>query len=390
MTGGQAETSGPGAQRGFGLELPDYPWDTLIPYRRIAEAHPDGAVDLSVGTPVDPTPAVVRQALADAADGHGYPTTHGGEALRQAIADWYSRRRAVPGLDPGAVLPTVGSKELIAWLPVLLGLGPGDIVVRPEIAYPTYDIGARLAGAQVVATDEPWELEPQIRNRIRLIWINSPGNPTGAVQDIPVLQQFVAEARALGAVLASDECYAELGWGAWDEARGGTQVPSLLHPRVAGGSHEGLLAVYSLSKQSNMAGYRAAFSAGDPRLIANLLNTRKHAGMMVPGPVQRAMSAALGDDAHVQEQKDLYRGRRERLRGALEAFGLRIEHSEAGLYLWGTAEEDAWRTIGRLAELGLIAGPGSFYGSAGDQFVRIALTCSDAGIDAAVHRLRGE
>lgn len=371
----------------FGLALPDYPWEAMAPYLAKAAEHPGGAVNLSIGTPVDPTPAPIQDALKAAADAPGYPTVHGTPALREAIAGWFERRRGVAGLDPMNVMPTVGSKELVAWLPLLLGLKPGDVVVRPKVAYPTYDIGATLAGAISVATDNLDELDEATRARVRLIWVNSPGNPTGSVRDIASLKALVAQARALGAVVASDECYAELGWGAWDVQRGGQAVPSILDPLVAGGSHQGLLAVYSLSKQSNLAGYRAAFVAGDPELMPNLINSRKHAGMIVPYPVQEAMRVALGDDAHVEAQKDLYRGRRERLVPALRDFGLEIKDSDAGLYLWSTAGESTWTTVDRLADRGVVVGPGVFYGDAGNGYVRVALTGTDERIDAAVARL---
>lgn len=375
------------AVNSFGLDLPDYPWEAMAPYLAKASEYPDGAVNLSIGTPVDPTPALIQEALKAAADAPGYPTVHGTPALREAIAAWFERRRGVSGLDPRNIMPTVGSKELVAWLPLLLGLKPGDVVVRPKVAYPTYDIGATLAGATSVATDNLDELDDVTRSRVRLIWVNSPGNPTGSVRDADSLKALVAHARELGAVVASDECYAELGWGTWDVQRGGQAVPSILDPRVAGGSHQGLLAVYSLSKQSNLAGYRAAFVAGDPDLMPNLVNSRKHAGMIVPYPVQEAMRVALGDDTHVEAQKDLYRGRRERLVPALQNFGLEIKDSDAGLYLWSTAGEDTWTTVGRLAELGIVVGPGVFYGDAGNGYVRVALTGSDERIDAAVARL---
>ena len=364
------------------LTLPDYPWNSLAPYRRTAEAHPGGTVDLSIGTPVDPTPEVIRAALREAADAPGYPTTHGTRALREAIAGWYARRRNTPGLDPEHIMPTIGSKELVAWLPLLLGLGPGDVVVRPVVAYPTYDIGARLAGAEAVPADRLSDLPAEVRARVKLVWTNSPGNPTGTVRGVDELAELVRDARSLGAVVASDECYAELGWGAWEDG-----VPGILEPRVSGGDFTSLLSVYSLSKQSNVAGYRAAFVAGAPDLMPNLLNNRKHAGMIVPQPVQEAMRVALGDDAHVAAQKDLYRGRRERLLPALEGFGLTIPDSAAGLYLWATAGEDTWTTVGRFADLGIVVGPGSFYGAAGEGYVRVALTASDERIDAAVERL---
>jgi succinyldiaminopimelate transaminase len=268
-----------------------------------------------------------------------------------------------------------------------LGLQPGDVVVRPKVAYPTYDIGATLAGAVSVATDNLDELDEATRARVRLIWVNSPGNPTGSVRSVASLKGLVEQARELGAVVASDECYAELGWGDWDVQRGGQAVPSILDPRVAGGSHQGMLAVYSLSKQSNLAGYRAAFVAGDPDLMPNLVNSRKHAGMIVPYPVQEAMRVALGDDTHVEVQKDLYRGRRERLIPALLDVGLEIRDSEAGLYLWSSSGESTWDTVARFAERGIVVGPGIFYGEAGKGFIRVALTGSDERIGAAVSRL---
>ena len=376
------------AVNSFGLDLPDYPWEAMAPYLAKASEHPGGVVNLSIGTPVDPTPALIQDALKAAADAPGYPTVHGTPALREAIAGWFERRRGVAGLDPRNIMPTVGSKELVAWLPLLLGLKPGDVVVRPKVAYPTYDIGATLAGATSVATDNLDELDDATRSRVRLIWVNSPGNPTGSVRDAESLKALVVQARELGAVVASDECYAELGWGTWDVQRGGQRVPSILDPRVAGGTHQGLLAVYSLSKQSNLAGYRAAFVAGDPDLMPNLVNSRKHAGMIVPYPVQEAMRVALGDDTHVEAQKDLYRGRRERLVPALLDFGLEIKDSDAGLYLWSTAGENTWDTVARLAERGIVVGPGVFYGEAGNGYVRVALTGTDERIDAAVDRLR--
>ena len=358
--------------------LPDFPWDSLVPYRARAAEHPDGLVDLSVGTPVDPTPAVIRDALAAAADAPGYPTTHGTVALREAVAAWFARRRNAPGVDPAAVLPTVGSKELVAMLPAYLGLGEGDVVVHPGAAYPTYDVGARLAGATPRAADrvEDWRGDPSVR----LVWVNSPSNPTGAVAAAEHLAEVVAAAREIGALVASDECYAELGWT-------GEPVPSILDPAVCGGSHEGVLAVYSLSKQSNLAGYRAAFVAGDPAVVRGLLEVRKHAGMIVPAPVQAAMTVALGDDAHVAEQKERYRRRREELLPAVRAAGFRVDHSNAGLYLWATRDEDCWDTLDFLAAHGILAAPGAFYGEAARRHVRIALTAGDSEVSAASSRL---
>jgi succinyldiaminopimelate transaminase len=345
-----------------------------------ARRHPDGIVDLSVGTPVDPTPEVIAAALRAASDAPGYPQTHGTPALRAAVAAWFARRRGVPGLDPDGVLPTIGSKELVAWLPTLLGLGSGDIVVHPEVAYPTYDVGARLAGATPMAAAGTFQVGPAA-GRVRLVWVNSPGNPTGQVLGVEHLRKVVAWARSIGAVVASDECYAELGWN-------GVRVPSVLDPEVCGGSHDGLLAVYSLSKQSNLAGYRAAFVAGDPVLIQRLLQVRKHAGMIVPRPVQEAMCVALGDDEHVARQRERYTLRRELAATALVAAGFEIDHSEAGLYLWATRGEPCWDTIAALAAQGVLAAPGEFYGPAGAEHVRVALTASDERIAQLPERLK--
>lgn len=372
----------------FGLSLPDYPWDTMAPYLETAKAHPDGLVNLSIGTPVDPNPAVIRDALAAATDAHGYPTTHGTVQVRQAMVDWFDRRRGVPGLSVEQVMPTIGSKELVAWLPFLLGLGEGDVVVRPSVAYPTYDIGAQLAGATAVAADSLDELDADTRARVRLVWVNSPANPTGIVRGVDELKKLVDDARSLGAVVASDECYAELGWGEWDTQRGGKLVPSILDSRVCGESQRLVFSVYSLSKQSNFAGYRGAFIAGDAEIMPNLINSRKHAGMIVPAPVQAAMAAALNDDAHVEAQKNLYRARRDLLLPAVQKFGLTVENSEAGLYLWATAGEDTWTTVQRFAELGILIGPGVFYGESGEGYVRLALTGSDSDIEKAAARLK--
>ncbi|WP_314457713.1 succinyldiaminopimelate transaminase [uncultured Microbacterium sp.] len=362
-------------------DLADYPWDAVAPYAERARRHPDGIVDLSIGSPVDPTPAVVAEALADATDAHSYPQTAGTPALREAIAEWYHRRRGVPGLEAANVLPTVGSKELVALLPLLLNLGPGDVVVHPRAAYPTYEVGARLVGAEAVASDDPAEWPA----RTKLVWINSPGNPDGRVLSVDELQDAVTRARELGAVLASDECYAELGWDApWDTER----VPSVLDPTVVGDDLTDVLSVYSLSKQSNLAGYRAAFLAGDPALVARLLTGRKHLGLMPPAPVQRAMTVALGDDAHVAAQRELYARRRAVLKPAVEAAGFTIDHSEGGLYLWATEGRDAWESVERLAELGILVGPGHFYGEHYPNHVRFSLTATDERIAAAAERLR--
>ncbi|MBO8187019.1 succinyldiaminopimelate transaminase [Streptomyces spirodelae] len=357
--------------------LPTFPWDRLEPYKTTAAGHPDGIVDLSVGTPVDPVPPLVRRALTEAADSPGYPTVWGTQQLRDALTGWCERRLGAQGLTERNVLPVVGSKELVAWLPTQLGLSPGDRVAFPRLAYPTYEVGARLARAEHVAYDDPLELDP---TGLKLLWLNSPSNPTGQVLPPEKLRAVVAWAREHGVLVVSDECYLELGWE--------TDPVSVLHPEVCGGSTEGLVAVHSLSKRSNLAGYRAAFVAGDSDVLGELLQIRKHGGMMTPAPVQAATVAALGDDTHVAEQRERYRARRTQLRGALEAAGFRIEHSEASLYLWATRDESCWDTVADLAKHGVLVAPGDFYGPAGARHVRVALTATDERVAAAAQRLR--
>jgi succinyldiaminopimelate transaminase len=333
-------------------------------------------VDLSIGTPVDPVAPAVRAALAAAADAPGYPLTSGTARLREAAAAWLARCHQVL-VDPAAVLPVIGTKEFVASLPALLGCAPGGTVVIPELAYPTYEAGARLAGATAVAADGLTSLGPL---RPRLVWVNSPANPSGRVLPAAHLAKMVAWARERAAVLASDECYLEFGW----EER----PVSALHASVCGGSLDGVLAVHSLSKRSNMAGYRAGFVTGDPELIAGLLEIRRHAGMIMPAPVQAAMAAALDDDAHAAEQRDRYAGRRALLRPALEAAGWWVEHSAAGLYLWAARPGlDCWGSVQVLAEAGILAAPGEFYGPRGRHHIRLALTATDERIEAAVQRL---
>lgn len=358
------------------LVLPDFPWNALASARAQAEEHNDGIVDLSVGSPVDPTPAVVRRALESTTDAHGYPTTQGAKQLREAIVEWYARIRGVDTLDPSSVIPTVGSKEFVGLLPTFLGLGPGDVVVHPAVAYPTYDIGARVVGATPFPSDDPDEWPANTK----LVWINSPGNPTGHVDSVEVLAKAVARARELGAVIVNDECYATLTWEV-------DAAPSILDPRVTGGRNDGVLAAYSLSKQSNLAGYRAAFVAGDSALIAGILETRKHLGLITPLPIQAAMIAGVRDDEHVKVQREVYRRRRGVLRPAVEAAGFRIDESVAGLYLWATRGEPAFDSVNRLADLGILVAPGSFYGESGANHVRIALTATDERIQEAARRL---
>jgi succinyldiaminopimelate transaminase len=356
--------------------LPVFPWDTLADVTALAGSHPDGIVDLSVGTPVDPVAPVIREALAAASSAPGYPTTAGTPALRASAAAALQRRYGITRLADDAVLPVIGTKELIAWLPTLLGLGPDDVIVVPELAYPTYEVGAQLAGAQVVRADSLTQLGPQSP---ALVYLNSPSNPTGKVLGVEHLRKVVGWARGRGALIASDECYLGLGWDA--------EPVSVLHPSVCDGDHTGLLAVHSLSKTSSLAGYRAGFVAGDPAVVAELLAVRKHAGMMVPTPVQAAMVAALDDDPHEREQRQRYARRRAALLPALQSAGLTVDNSEAGLYIWGTRGEPCRDTVAWLAQRGILVAPGEFYGPRGSQHVRVALTATDERISAAVQRL---
>ncbi len=350
--------------------LPDFPWDTLAPARDRAAAHPGGIVDLSVGTPVDPTPSVITEVLIAHANAPGYPTTAGTSDLHAAIHGWIDRR--LGGVSGAAILPTIGSKEAIATLPWVLGLsGP---VVIPEIAYPTYAVGAVAARLECIASDRPEDVSDA-----SAIWVNSPSNPTGRVLSAQRLAEIVTHARAIGVPVLSDECYIELGWS--------EQPVSVLHPQVNGGDLTGIVAVHSLSKRSTMAGYRFGFLAGDHRIIGDLLERRKHLGEMVPTPVQHAATAAYADDAHVEVQRARYAGRRDRLRTAVESAGFTVDHSDAGLYLWITRDEPCWEVVDWFAERGILVTPGDFYGPRGAHHVRVALTATDAAVDAAVERL---
>jgi succinyldiaminopimelate transaminase len=358
--------------------LPEYPWQKLKPYQAIAEQHEKGMVDLSIGSPVDPTPKIIQDAIRDSTNAPGYPTTGGSLEFRTAVAEWFGRRRGVE-LTVDQVMPTIGSKEFISFLPLMLGLGKGDVIVQPSVAYTAYVVGAALCGAEIISEDDPAKWP----ENTKLIWINSPGNPDGRVLDVAEMKAAVVRARELGAVLASDECYAELGWGHWAE----TRIPSVLDPRVCEGSYENLIAIYSLSKQSNLAGYRAAFAAGPEVLIKGLVNIRMHSGLIMPAPVQKAVIAALGDEEHVAVEREIYRKRREVLLAAVKAYGFEIAESQAGLYLWATLGEDCWVTVKRMADLGILVVPGEFYEAGGSKYVRFSITATDEKISEGAARL---
>ena len=349
-------------------KLPDFPWDALAPYGATAKEFPAGIIDLSVGTPVDPTPEFIQRALRDASDSPSYPVTMGTPELRASIRDWAAHNLGATG--DFAVLPLIGSKEFVAWLPTFL---EASSVLYPEIAYPTYLVGALLAKANpsTVAIDAAtWPAAD-------LAWVNSPSNPTGRVHSEAEYRAAIEWARKTGGVVVSDECYLEFGT---------TQRPTSIL-QYAGGDNRNILAVHSLSKRSNLAGYRAAFVVGDPQLIQQILEVRKHAGMMVSLPVQRAMVAALSDSEHVAEQRNRYNQRKQRLIPALQAAGFTIDFSDAGLYLWATRDEDCWSSVAWLASIGILATPGAFYGEAGSRHIRIAMTATDHQISEAAQRI---
>lgn len=363
------------ARTPLGSRLPDFPWDTIADVKAKAASHPDGLIDLSVGGPVDPVAPSIQLALSEAAAAPGYPQTAGTPELRATIVSSLARRFGIAGLSERAVLPVIGLKEAVAWLPTLLGVR-GQKVVIPEVAYPTYEVGALMADCGVVRCDDPADAPRDAA----LVFVNSPSNPTGGVLTVEQLRDWVAFGRDTGAIIASDECYLYLGWS-------GSPV-SILHPSVTDGDNTGLLALHSLSKTSNLASYRAGTISGDESLVQELLLVRKHAGLIVPGPIQAAMVAALGDDLHEEMQRSTYAARRVTLMKALQDAGFTIDDSDAGLYLWARRDGmDSRSLLSWLAERGILAAPGHFYGPAGSEHVRISLTAPDDRIAEAARRL---
>lgn len=355
------------------LALPDFPWNQLEPAKAVAASHPEGMINLSVGSPVDPVAPGIQLALAEAAAAPGYPQTIGTPALREAITGALSRRYGCEEVT--SVLPVVGTKEAIAWLPKALGVR-GTVLI-PTTAYPTYEVAALLAGATPLRCDAPWELPKEQAADVELIFINSPSNPTGQVLGEEHLARLIDWCQERGVVLASDECYLGLVW------EGTASSVLSLTP-----NHTNLIAIHSLSKTSNMASYRAGFFAGCPALIAELTEVRKHAGLMVPGPIQAAMVAALVDDQQENLQELRYAKRRAVALVALIDAGFEVHHSEAGLYLWVTRGEDCWDTVNWFAQRGILVAPGAFYGPEAATYVRVALTASDEEIAALGARLR--
>ena len=355
-----------------GFVPPPYPHDRLDAFRRLAAVVPGGVVDCSIGNPVDPVPEVALAALHEAAPlSTGYPATIGSADLRAAAAAWIGRRFGVTVADDD-VLACVGTKEMVASLPRYLSLRTParDTVLYPAISYPTYAMGAELAGLRAVPVplDAQWHLDlaridESDAQRALLLWTNEPGNPTAAVASASAVAATVGWARDRGITVAADECYAEFS--------GGEPVTA-----IADGL-DGVIAVHSLSKRSNMAGFRSGFIAGDPDLVRYLGEVRKHAGLMTPAPIQAAAAAALGDDTHVAAQRARYGERRELMLAGLAAHGLVHDGGPAPFYLWLHSEDqvdDGWELAARFAEAGTLVAPGSLYGAPGADHVRLALT----------------
>ncbi|HNH95882.1 MAG TPA: aminotransferase class I/II-fold pyridoxal phosphate-dependent enzyme [Microthrixaceae bacterium] len=371
-----------------GFVPPPYPYDRLADIVAVAAAHDGGAVDLSIGTPGDPPAPAVLDALASSGTERGYPPSIGTEALRAAVAEWFDRRFGV-GVDPSDVGAAIGTKELVAGLPHWLRLrDPSrDTVLYPEVSYPSYAMGATLAGCRAVPVpmDDRWRLDlshidPADAARALCLWANTPGNPAGGLDDLAAVAEWGRRHRV---PVFSDECYVEFTWSG-PPARPG-QAPGAT---VLSSGTEGVVAVHSLSKRSNLAGLRVGFYAGDPELVHYLQEVRKHAGFMVPGPAQAAAVVAVGDQRDVDVQRERYRTRLARMAGILERIGIAAPLPDGGFYLWVPAPEgDAWRLAQRLAaELGIVSSPGEFYGHAASGHVRLALVQPDEALDLLERR----
>jgi succinyldiaminopimelate transaminase len=363
-----------------GFVPPPYPYDRLDRLRPLSEAHPGGTVDLSIGTPFDPPPQRVIDALASSGSERSYPASIGSLAFREAAQRWMMRRFDVdvPVAQIGA---SIGTKEFVATLPQWLRLRDPqrDTVLYPAIAYPTYEMGAILAGCRPVAVGatptgqlDLDSIDPADAERALVLWVNSPSNPTGRLDD---LEAAAAWGRAHGVPVFSDECYVEFTW----SGRGRTILESGL---------DGLVAVHSLSKRSNLAGVRVGFYAGDADLVGYLQEVRKHVGMMVPGPAQAAGVAALDDDEHVALQRERYRGRLELLAAVLSEWSQEpVELPDGAFYLW-IPVGDGWEYAERLArDGGALVSPGEFYGPDGARFVRVAVVQPDDRIQLVADRL---
>lgn len=355
-------------------QLPDFPWDLLQDAAKLAGAHPAGLIDLSVGTPVDSVAPEIQAAAATALDAHSYPLTAGTKELIAAQGAWLCKI-AKADFAAIATIPTIGSKEAVALLPMLLGLNASSSVAIPTLAYPTYAVGANAVSAKVVLADTP----NQLTEKVDLVWLNSPSNPTGKVLTNAELSDWITFARDTNTIVASDECYLTLGW---------DQTPtSILNRDLTNGNYQNLIALHSLSKRSSLAGYRAAAISGDKAIVAALLLARKHLGLITPTPSQAAAAAAWSDEAHATKQRSVYQNRRSVMQQAFSSAGFEIVDSAAGLYLWLTRGEDCWQSVNWLAERGILVAPGVFYGAAGSKFVRAAMTETDQKINQLSQRL---
>ena len=369
----------PGADR-RGFEPPPYPYERLDSFKPLGASFDGGLVDLSIGTPCDPPPASVVATLAASNSERGYPPSVGNEPLRRAFSEWMNRRFAV-SVPTSAIAACIGTKEFVGTLPQWMKLRSPwlDTVLYPSIAYPTYEMGATLAGCRAVAVPmnarggiDLDAISEDDAARALLLWVNSPSNPTGALDD---LEAAATWGRSRGVPVFSDECYAEFTWAS--PARSILQHGS-----------DGVIAVHSLSKRSNLAGLRVGAYAGDPDLVHYLGEVRKHVGMMVPGPAQAAAVAALNDDEHVTEQRERYQARLRRMSQILSTWsGIDVPLPDGGFYLWFPVD-DAWAFTERLArEGGALVSPGDLYGAAGSGFVRVAVVQTDETIERVATRL---
>jgi succinyldiaminopimelate transaminase len=355
------------------FRLPPYPYDRLAGLAKLAEAHEGGMVDCSNGTPCDPPLPAVVDALASSGAERGYPASAGSPQLREAAARWLTRRFGLAEVPPAAVAACVGTKEFVASAPQVLRLRTPerDTVLYPAVSYPTYAMGAELAGCRAVAVPAPGgrlggldldAIASDDARRALMLWSNSPSNPTGGLGD---LGAEAAWGRDHGVPVFSDECYAEFTWD-------GTPRSVLQH------GSDGVVAVHSLSKRSNLAGVRVGFYTGDPEIVEFLRAVRQHAGLMVPGPAQAAGVAALSDGDHVDAQRARYRERLEYLGEVLAGYGAPVTMPEGGFYLWVPVPEGRWPDAWAMAEAlandgGLLVSPGDLYGEAGADHVRVAV-----------------
>jgi succinyldiaminopimelate transaminase len=382
--------SGPGSVSGPGpFQLPPYPYDRVAALGKLAEALPGGMVDCSVGTPCDPPAPGVVEALSSSGTERGYPPSAGSPALIRAAAAWLERRFGLGSIPAASVSACVGTKELVASVPHVLRLRQPerDTVLYPAVSYPTYAMGAAMAGCRAVPVPPlpgrlgGLDLESIAESdaaRALVLWSNSPSNPTGGLGD---LEAEAAWARARGVPLFSDECYAEFTWDG--------------PPRsILQSGFDGVVAVHSLSKRSNLAGVRVGFFAGDGELVEFLREVRRHAGLMVPGPAQAAGAVALADDDHVTAQRARYRERLEFLAGVLTQVGCPVELPQGGFYLWVPVPDEQWSDDWSMAEdlarrAGLLVSPGDLYGESGAGFVRVAVVQPMDRLELVAERLLG-